>query len=180
MWLFAAIVQIVICVFLILVILLNSGKGAEMGAVFAGGSDSLLGASGGLNFITKITAFAALLYMVSSATLTLSQRSGVLEGSLLKEVVPVEVQEKVTDGELGSTLLDRKQDGSAAGSEESTNAPLANKIGGEEKVEGKIQKDTASKETEEKTGVPAENTAVRIDEIRKHSKAVDPVEKQSN
>lgn len=97
MWLFAAIVQIVICLFLILVILLNSGKGAEMGAVFAGGSDSLLGASGGLSFITKLTAFAALLYMVSSATLTLSQRSSALEGSLLKEVATTESQAEIQE-----------------------------------------------------------------------------------
>src|SRR5581483_8746722 len=48
------IIHLVACVFLILVVLLQTEKGAEMGAVFGGGSSAtLFGASGAGNFLTK-------------------------------------------------------------------------------------------------------------------------------
>lgn len=68
---FIAILHLLICLFIIGVVLLQSGKGAEMGATFGsgGGSQSVFGASGGGNFMTKLTTAAAVIFMLTSLTL---------------------------------------------------------------------------------------------------------------
>ncbi|MCB9476460.1 MAG: preprotein translocase subunit SecG [Deltaproteobacteria bacterium] len=62
--------HVVLCLFLILVILLQSGKGADMGAVFGGGgSNTVFGSSGGATFMAKLTAVAAALFMITCLSL---------------------------------------------------------------------------------------------------------------
>ena len=59
------------CLFMIAVILLQSGKGAEMGASFGtGGSQSVFGAGGGTTFITKVTVCVAVIFFLTSMLLT--------------------------------------------------------------------------------------------------------------
>ncbi len=61
------ILHLIACVFLILVVLLQTGKGAEMGAVFGGGGGStLFGASGAGNFLTKLTTATAIVFFFTS------------------------------------------------------------------------------------------------------------------
>jgi len=61
------IVHVLVCFFLVGVVLLQSGKGAEMGASFgSGGSQSVFGAGGGTTFLSKMTTVAAILFMVTS------------------------------------------------------------------------------------------------------------------
>ena len=55
---------------LIAIVLLQSGKGAEMGASFgASGSQSVFGAGGGTTFLSKMTTGAAVIFMLTSLTL---------------------------------------------------------------------------------------------------------------
>ncbi|GAB4301744.1 MAG: hypothetical protein Fur0034_15860 [Desulfuromonadia bacterium] len=62
--------HVLVCFALIGVVLLQSGKGAEMGASFgAGGSQSVFGASGGSTFLSKVTTGAAIIFMLTSLTL---------------------------------------------------------------------------------------------------------------
>lgn len=64
------VLHVLISLFIIGVVLLQSGKGAEMGASFgSGGSQSVFGASGGGNFLTKLTTAAAIIFMLTSLTL---------------------------------------------------------------------------------------------------------------
>ncbi len=65
------IIHILISFFIIGVVLLQSGKGADMGATFGsgGGSQSVFGAGGGSNFMTKLTTAAAVIFMLTSLTL---------------------------------------------------------------------------------------------------------------
>jgi|SRR5215469_18005523 len=59
-------IHIVICIALIIVILLQQGKGAEIGAVFGGSSQTVFGASGAGNMLTKTTwAMAAVFFATS-------------------------------------------------------------------------------------------------------------------
>ncbi|MDY0302092.1 MAG: preprotein translocase subunit SecG [Trichlorobacter sp.] len=92
---FISILHVLICFFIIGVVLLQSGKGAEMGASFgAGGSQSLFGASGGGNFMTKLTSMAAIIFMLTS--LTLAYLSGHNQGSSImsgKTVAPKAVEQ---------------------------------------------------------------------------------------
>jgi preprotein translocase subunit SecG len=67
------VLHLVACVFLILVVLLQTGKGAEMGAVFGGGGGStLFGASGAGNFLTKLTTGTAVVFFLTSLFLAYS------------------------------------------------------------------------------------------------------------
>jgi preprotein translocase subunit SecG len=62
--------HIFVSIAMIGIVLLQSGKGAEMGASFgAGGSQTVFGASGGNTFMNKLTTGAAILFMLTSLTL---------------------------------------------------------------------------------------------------------------
>lgn len=62
--------HVVVCVALIVIVLLQMGKGAEVGASFgAGGSQTIFGASGGASFMGKVTAAAAVVFMLTSLAL---------------------------------------------------------------------------------------------------------------
>jgi preprotein translocase subunit SecG len=64
------IVHVICCLFLIGVVLLQQGKGADMGAVFGGSSSTIFGSSGAGNFLTRLTTAAAVIFMLTSMTLT--------------------------------------------------------------------------------------------------------------
>jgi preprotein translocase subunit SecG len=63
-------IHVLACFFLIVVVLLQTGKGADMGAVFGGGSQTLFGSSGAGNFLTKLTTGTAIAFMLTSLILT--------------------------------------------------------------------------------------------------------------
>ncbi len=67
MYTMVVILHIVVSVALILIILLQTGKGADIGAVFGGGSSqTLFGSSGPTSFLGKLTAAAAVVFMFTS------------------------------------------------------------------------------------------------------------------
>ena len=62
--------HVVVCIALIVIVLLQMGKGAEAGASFgAGASQTIFGASGGGSFMGKVTAGAAVIFMLTSLAL---------------------------------------------------------------------------------------------------------------
>jgi preprotein translocase subunit SecG len=64
------ILHLIVCVALILIVLLQTGKGADIGAAFGGGSSNTLFGSGGAStFLSKATAGAAIVFMLTSLTL---------------------------------------------------------------------------------------------------------------
>lgn len=65
-----------ICVLLIILVLLQQGKGADAGAVFGGGGNTMFGAAGADNFLTKFTTVLAICFMLSSVFLGLRGQSG--------------------------------------------------------------------------------------------------------
>ena len=72
------VIHILMCITLILIVLLQTGKGADMGAAFGGSSQTLFGSSGPGSFLEKLTAGAAIVFMLTSLTLAYfsSQRPG--------------------------------------------------------------------------------------------------------
>jgi preprotein translocase subunit SecG len=67
MYTLVVILHIAVSVALILIILLQTGKGADIGAVFGGGSSqTLFGSSGPTSFLSKMTAAAAIIFMLTS------------------------------------------------------------------------------------------------------------------
>jgi preprotein translocase subunit SecG len=86
------IVHIVICVFLVGIVLLQHGKGADIGASFGGSSQSLLGTEGPAPLLNKITTGVAICFMLTSVSLAyFSAHSG--KGSIMTGA-PVFVQKK--------------------------------------------------------------------------------------
>ncbi|MCL2790134.1 MAG: preprotein translocase subunit SecG [Desulfobulbus sp.] len=63
------VVHVIVCLFLICIVLLQHGKGADIGATFGGSSQSLFGTEGPIPLLNKITTFAAIVFMGTSITL---------------------------------------------------------------------------------------------------------------
>ncbi|GFO53886.1 hypothetical protein GMSM_08930 [Geomonas sp. Red276] len=85
--------HIIVCFALIIVVLLQSGKGAEMGASFgASGSQSVFGAGGGSTFMSKLTTYAAVIFMLTSLSLAFVSGKGggssIMAGKTVKKAKP--------------------------------------------------------------------------------------------
>ena len=70
MYTLAVILHVIVCFLMIGAILLQAGKGAEIGAAFGGSSQTVFGSTGAAPFLAKLTAAAAILFMVTSLGLT--------------------------------------------------------------------------------------------------------------
>lgn len=91
-------IHVAVCIFLILVVLLQTGKGAEMGVSMGGaGSQALFGAAGPANILTKITTAVAIIFMITS--LTLAYMSGHRSQSSVMKNAPAPVEQKVPAAE---------------------------------------------------------------------------------
>ncbi|MGB7574452.1 MAG: preprotein translocase subunit SecG [Thermodesulfobacteriota bacterium] len=64
------VLHVLVCMALILIVLLQAGKGAEMGAAFGGASQTIFGSAGAMGFLTKLTTVAAIIFMLTSLLLT--------------------------------------------------------------------------------------------------------------
>jgi preprotein translocase subunit SecG len=69
MYAFFTALHVIICIMLILIVLLQTGKGAEMGAAFGGSTQTVFGSSGPAGFLNKLTTAVAILFMVTSLLL---------------------------------------------------------------------------------------------------------------
>jgi preprotein translocase subunit SecG len=78
--------HVIICIFLIIVVLLQSGKAADLAGAFGGmGSQTVFGPRGTATVLSKATTIAASLFMVTSLALAiLSDRSSPTAGSVLQ------------------------------------------------------------------------------------------------
>jgi len=64
------IIHILVCIFLVSIVLLQHGKGADIGATFGGGGgESLFGTEGPVPMLNKVTTAAAVIFMVTSISL---------------------------------------------------------------------------------------------------------------
>ena len=66
------VIHILVCIALIMIVLLQAGKGAEMGAAFGGASQTIFGSAGAMGFLSKLTTVAAVIFMITSLLLTFS------------------------------------------------------------------------------------------------------------
>ncbi len=64
------ILHVLVCLALVLIVLLQTGKGASLGAAFGGGSSqTVFGSRGAASFLSKLTTVAAILFMFTSLSL---------------------------------------------------------------------------------------------------------------
>jgi len=89
-------VHVVVCFFLVIVVLLQSGKAADLAGAFGGmGSQTAFGPRGSATVLSKATTLAAVLFMVTSLTLgIMATRSGTASRTVLEtegsQATPVE------------------------------------------------------------------------------------------
>jgi preprotein translocase subunit SecG len=88
-------VHIIICAVLTVVVLLQQGKGADIGAVFGGSSQTVFGSGGAGNFLTKLTGglaaafFATSMYLAYSSTRRMT--SSIFTGTSAPITAPAKV-----------------------------------------------------------------------------------------
>lgn len=88
------IIHVIVCIFLIAVVLMQSGKGAEIGAAFGGSSQTLFGSRGAATFLNKVTTVVAIIFMLTSLGIALIQTKTYttvikdLPPATQKEVIP--------------------------------------------------------------------------------------------
>lgn len=74
--------HLIVSLILIFMVLVQKGKGADIGAAFGGASATVFGPRGAQSFLAKLTTSAAIIFMVTSLglALTKSKRASVMEG----------------------------------------------------------------------------------------------------
>ena len=93
------ILHLMVCIALIIIVLLQTGKGSEIGAVFGSSSQTLFGSTGGSTFFGKLTTVVAIVFMLTS--LILASRSTRVTGeSVMSEVKPAVTEPAVKEIEV--------------------------------------------------------------------------------
>src|SRR5271154_6233207 len=100
------IVHVIVCIFLIIVLLLQSGKAADLAGAFGGmGSQTVFGPRGSATVLSKATTIAAILFMITSLSLSvLATRGGRSAPSLLDKAKSAPTQQKGGVPQPGSTV----------------------------------------------------------------------------
>ena len=71
-----SIVHVTVCLFLILVVLLQQGRGGGMGSAFGGATAQVFGGRGAGNFLTRLTGICAAIFMLTSMGLAYLSSAG--------------------------------------------------------------------------------------------------------
>src|SRR5882724_4777564 len=82
------VLHIIVCIALTIVVLLQQGKGADVGAVFGGSSQTVFGAGGASSPLFKLTWTFALLFAMTSLFLAYSSTKRI-SGSIFEGKIPV-------------------------------------------------------------------------------------------
>jgi preprotein translocase subunit SecG len=101
------VLHVIVCVFLIAVVLVQRGKGAQVGAVFGGGGGAtMFGGRGAGNFLTKLTAGAAAVFMLTSLSLAymrMNPGERLFESGAIEEEAEAEAAKPLPFEEIGKT-----------------------------------------------------------------------------
>ncbi len=83
-------IHVIVSAILIGMVLLQKGKGADIGAAFGGASNTVFGPRGAQSFLSKLTTGAAVIFMITSLALavTSSKTSSVMEGVKQEQPAP--------------------------------------------------------------------------------------------
>ena len=150
------VVHVITCVFLVLTVLLQQGKGAAIGAVF-GSSDTIFGSAGPASLLHKLTTGLAVLFMVSSLVLTYLSAHKV-EDSIMQDVEVTTSPVTTEPGEIPETAETVETTGTIVIPETVETAPVP-VTGVEEPVQGSGEKTDALVDDSRPKGNQPENIA---------------------
>lgn len=114
-------VHVVLAIFLVSLVLLQQGKGADIGAVMSGGANSLFGVGGASSVLVRLTTLIAVLFMLTSVLLVRLAATGSISGK----------RSDITEG-LDLSGLDSKaakpQDAASQGAPQPPAQPVDNSV----------------------------------------------------
>lgn len=85
------VIHVIVSIALIMIVLLQTGKGADMGAAFGGGSSqTLFGSTGASTFLSKATTVAAVVFMLTSLSLAYVAGSKSGKSVVMESAAPIE------------------------------------------------------------------------------------------
>ncbi len=88
---FVLVIHIILAVLMIVLILVQHGKGADAGASFGGGgAATVFGASGSANFLTRVTAILTALFFITSLSLAVLAKKHTVDDGFIIETVTTE------------------------------------------------------------------------------------------
>lgn len=89
MYILVLTVHVLVCIFLIIVVLLQSGKAADLAGAFGGqGSQTAFGPRGSATLLSKATTVSAVLFMLTSLTLSIMATNSAGLGTSVLESAP--------------------------------------------------------------------------------------------
>ena len=108
----ALVLQIISAVVVIVLVLMQHGKGADLAAFGSGASGSVFGATGSANFLSRSTAIAATVFFCSTIALTLAsgafnKRSAQPEGGVLSTIEQPASQEQGMAGDANKSPVNQ-------------------------------------------------------------------------
>ncbi len=83
MYTLAVVIHVLVCFLMIASILLQSGKGAEIGAAFGGSSQTVFGSRGPGTFLSKVTVAAAVVFMLTSLGLAILSKERTFSSTVI-------------------------------------------------------------------------------------------------
>lgn len=83
MYTLAVVIHVFVCFLIIGAILLQAGKGAEIGAAFGGSSQTVFGSRGPGTFLSKVTVAAAIIFMLTSLGLAVLSRERTFSSTVI-------------------------------------------------------------------------------------------------
>ena len=101
------VLHLLFCVALIMIVLLQTGKGSEIGAVFGSSSQTLFGSTGGSTFFGKLTAGVAIVFLLTSLILA-GRSSRATSESVMSGVKPAATAPAATEIPSGSSAVEKE------------------------------------------------------------------------
>ena len=83
MYIVLIVIHVLVCFLMVGAILLQSGKGAEIGASFGGSSQTVFGSRGPANFLSKFTVVVAAIFMITSLSLAIMARDRTFSSTVI-------------------------------------------------------------------------------------------------
>ncbi len=120
MYTLATVIHVVVCFLMIGAILLQAGKGAEIGAAFGGSSQTVFGSRGPGTFLSKVTVAAAIIFMLTSLGLAVMSRDRSVSSTVIDLDKPQASTPAASQPEATSTEPSSKEE---AGSQPAPTAP---------------------------------------------------------
>ncbi|MCB4791007.1 MAG: preprotein translocase subunit SecG [Elusimicrobia bacterium] len=100
MYVMVVVLHVIVCIGLVLIVLLQSGKGGGIAGLFGGGgSDQLFSAPSGMIFIKKVTVVMAIVFILTSLFLTISTSRREFSSVTSRIPIPVEAPQPPVPGQ---------------------------------------------------------------------------------